>query len=75
MRYVAMVTAAEVSQTILALGGQKLRQKGSHARFGCACSRYRTTVPMHRGDLGVGLLKAIEKDLEPCFGQKWLLGG
>lgn len=34
-----------------------------------------TTVPMHPGDLGLGLLKAIEKDLSPClaFGLRWLL--
>ena len=34
----------------------------------------KTTVPIHGGDLGRGLLGAIEKDLEPCFGRKWLLG-
>jgi predicted RNA binding protein YcfA (HicA-like mRNA interferase family) len=68
------VTAGEVSAKILACGGKKLRQKGSHARFECACGKYKTTVPMHTGDLGRGLLGGIEKDLEPCFGKKWLLG-
>jgi predicted RNA binding protein YcfA (HicA-like mRNA interferase family) len=67
------MTASEVSATILAYGGVKLRQKGSHARYACACGKYKTTVPMHAGDLGRGLVGAIEKDLEPCFGKKWLL--
>jgi predicted RNA binding protein YcfA (HicA-like mRNA interferase family) len=67
------VKASEVTKKILARGGRKLRQKGSHARFECACARFKTTVPMHGGELGLGLLKAIEKDLEECFGQKWLL--
>ncbi len=68
------MTAGEVSAKILARGGTKLRQKGSDVRFECACGKYKTTVPMHGGDLGRGLLAAIEKDLEPCFGKKWLLG-
>ena len=68
------MTAGEVGKRILALGGSKLRQKGSHARFACACGTNKTTVPMHPGDLGRGLLGAIEKDLEQCFGRKWLLG-
>jgi predicted RNA binding protein YcfA (HicA-like mRNA interferase family) len=68
------VTAGEVTSAILARGGRKLRQKGSHMRFQCACGQNKTTVPVHTGDLGRGLLGAIEKDLEPCFGRKWLLG-
>lgn len=68
------MTAKEVVRTILSLGGRKLRQKGSHARYECACGGNKTTVPMHDGDMGRGLLRAIEKDLEPCFGSEWLLG-
>ena len=67
------MTAAELIAAILRRGGKKLRQKGSHARFQCACGGNKTTVPVHSGDLGRGLLGAIEKDLEPCFGKKWLL--
>lgn len=49
----------------------KVRQKGSHARF--QCDKCMTTVPVHAGeDLGKGLLRAIEKDLEPCLGERWL---
>ncbi|MBK6461906.1 MAG: type II toxin-antitoxin system HicA family toxin [Myxococcales bacterium] len=66
--------ASEVVAEILRRGGRKLRQKGSHARYECACGTNKTTVPIHPGELGRGLLGAIEKDLEPCFGKRWLLG-
>ena len=48
-----------------------LRQNGSHVRVRCAeCF---TTVPNHAGeDLGVGLIRAIERDLEPCLGERWV---
>jgi predicted RNA binding protein YcfA (HicA-like mRNA interferase family) len=32
-----------------------------------------TTVPVHAGDdIGPGLLRRIERDLEPCLGKGWL---
>jgi predicted RNase H-like HicB family nuclease len=32
-----------------------------------------TTVPVHAGeDIGPGLLRCIERDLEPCLGKGWL---
>jgi predicted RNA binding protein YcfA (HicA-like mRNA interferase family) len=68
------MTANEVIKRILGRGGRELRQKGSHVRLECACGRNKTTVPVHGGDLGRGLLGGIEKDLEPCFGKRWLLG-
>jgi predicted RNA binding protein YcfA (HicA-like mRNA interferase family) len=31
-----------------------------------------TTVPVHAGeDIGPGLLRHIERDLEPCLGKGW----
>jgi predicted RNA binding protein YcfA (HicA-like mRNA interferase family) len=37
------------------------------------CGRCVTTVPMHEGeDIGKGLLRKIERDLEPCLGKGWL---
>ena len=53
------------------MGCKELRQKGSHVRVQCGtCS---TTVPVHAGeDLGPGLLRAIERDLERCLGKGWL---
>jgi predicted RNA binding protein YcfA (HicA-like mRNA interferase family) len=47
------------------------RQRGSHVRV--RCGRCQTTVPIHRGqDLPPRLLRAIERDLEPCLGARWL---
>jgi predicted RNA binding protein YcfA (HicA-like mRNA interferase family) len=32
-----------------------------------------TTVPVHAGeDIGPGLLRRIERHLEPCLGKGWL---
>lgn len=45
--------------------------KGSHRRFKAgACA---TTVPMHKGDLKIGTLKGIERDMVPVFGEGWLV--
>lgn len=52
-----------------------VRQQGSHVRVECEAGRCRTTVPVHRGqDLPAGTLRAIERDLEPCLGRRWLQG-
>lgn len=52
-------------------GCLQVRQRGSHIRV--QCGKCVTTVPNHAGeDLGIGLLKKIEKDLAPCLGQGWL---
>lgn len=58
--------------TLLKLRGcQVLRQRGSHVR--ARCGKCFTTIPVHPGeDLGIGLLKAIERDLEPCLGKGWI---
>ncbi|MCK5796206.1 MAG: type II toxin-antitoxin system HicA family toxin [Deltaproteobacteria bacterium] len=48
-----------------------LRQKGSHVLV--QCEAYSTIIPVHaREELGRGLLRAIERDLEPCLGKGWL---
>ena len=55
-------------------GCKELRQKGSHVRV--QCGKCFTTVPVHKGeDLGKGLLRAIERDLEPCLGKGWINRG
>jgi predicted RNA binding protein YcfA (HicA-like mRNA interferase family) len=69
------VTSREVIRRLVALGARKLRQKGSHAFYRSACGRCSTVVPIHKGeDLGVGLLRAIQKDMAACYGDGWLLG-
>ncbi|MGH2696784.1 MAG: type II toxin-antitoxin system HicA family toxin [Actinomycetota bacterium] len=52
-------------------GCVQVRQRGSHVRV--RCGRCQTTVPIHRGqDLPPGLPRAVERDLEPCLGARWL---
>jgi predicted RNA binding protein YcfA (HicA-like mRNA interferase family) len=47
------------------------RQRGSH--FLIECGSCVTTVPVLAGeDIGPGLLRRIERDLEPCLGKGWL---
>jgi predicted RNA binding protein YcfA (HicA-like mRNA interferase family) len=55
------------------LGCRKVRQKGSHVLVQCPCGRHNTSIPCHTGeDLGPGLLRAIERDLESCLGKGWV---
>lgn len=55
------------------LGCEVVRQKGSHVRIKCGTCN--TTVPVHAGeDLGKGLLKQIERDLDSCLGTGWRKG-
>ena len=63
--------AKALLRLLSSFGCIELRQKGSHIRVRCGkCS---TTVPVHAGeDLGKGILRAIERDLEACLGEKWL---
>lgn len=58
----------------------KLKRKGCTITEGkkhtkVTCGTCKTTVPRHATDLGKGLLKAIEKQLEPCLGPGWLEDG
>ncbi len=63
--------AKELLRMLRRLGCAEIRQKGSHVRVRCGVCL--TTVPVHAGeDLGPGLLRAIEPDLEPCLGKGWL---
>ena len=69
--YSDLVTAKELRRLLRSLGCVELRQKGSHLRV--QCGRCHTTVPVHPGeDIGPGLLRKIERDLEPCLGKDWL---
>lgn len=66
--------AREVNREIESRGGEFVRQRGSHRMYVVALNGVvaRTTVPQHPGDIPVGLLRAIERDLEPAFGKRWL---
>jgi len=73
------VKARDIERRIEHLGGQLLRQRGSHRRWvarttlgdGREMVAY-TVVPKHPGDVPTGTLRAIERDLEPVFGRGWL---
>jgi len=62
--------SSEVIKVIERLGGERVRQKGSHVRM--RVGDCYTTVPVHTRDVPKGLLRAIERDLEACLGEGWL---
>ena len=74
-----MVKAREVNRKIERLGGVMIRQVGSHRRYMLAFTddtgteaKAATTVPQHAGDIPIGTLRAIERDLEAALGKGWL---
>ncbi|HEX9559824.1 MAG TPA: type II toxin-antitoxin system HicA family toxin [Candidatus Dormibacteraeota bacterium] len=69
------MTGQQILQRIRRAGCKPgpVRQQGSHMRIECDGGKCKTTVPVHRGqDLPAGTLRAIERDLEPCLGKRWL---
>jgi predicted RNA binding protein YcfA (HicA-like mRNA interferase family)/predicted RNase H-like HicB family nuclease len=65
--------AKDLRRILIAKGCVEIRQRGSHLRIECGSCV--TTIPVHPGeDLGPGLLRSIERDLEPCLGKGWLSG-
>ena len=60
------MTAKDLRRILMSFGCVETRQRGSHLRV--ECGRCVTTVPVHTGeDIGPGLLRRIERDLEPCL--------
>jgi predicted RNA binding protein YcfA (HicA-like mRNA interferase family) len=73
------VTAREVNRRIERLGGRMARQVGSHRRYVVTYTDVdgheataSTTVAQHPGDIPLGTLRAIERQLEAAFGKGWL---
>lgn len=65
------MTAKTLRRILKQWGCEEIRQRSSHIRVRCGTCL--TTVPVHAGeDLGPGLLRQIERDLEPCLGKGWL---
>jgi predicted RNA binding protein YcfA (HicA-like mRNA interferase family) len=64
----------EVNRIIEAKGGVHVRTKGSHRRYRVTANGVTasTSVQQHSGDIPKGTLGAIERDLEPALGKKWL---
>jgi predicted RNA binding protein YcfA (HicA-like mRNA interferase family) len=68
------MTARELRQILKAHGCVEVRQTGSHLRV--ECGKCVTTIPVHAGeDIRPGTLRAIERQLEPCLGRRWLRKG
>jgi predicted RNA binding protein YcfA (HicA-like mRNA interferase family) len=73
------VTPREVIRIIERNGAVLLRQRGSHRQYEVRMKHAdgteliaRTTVAQDPGDIRPGTLRAIERDLEPVFGNGWL---
>jgi len=74
-----VVRAREVNRRIERLGGLMARQVGSHRRYVVTYrdaagkeAHVATSVPQHKGDIPLGTLRAIERDLRPALGEGWL---
>ncbi|HLL68824.1 MAG TPA: type II toxin-antitoxin system HicA family toxin [Micromonosporaceae bacterium] len=68
--------AREVNRRIERLGGVEIRQRGSHRRYIATSPEgvtARTTVAQHGGDIAIGTLRSIQRDMEPVFGKGWLI--
>jgi predicted RNA binding protein YcfA (HicA-like mRNA interferase family) len=65
--------AADILRRIKDVGGAVVRQRGSHVRVTCRCGKNFSTVPDQGShDVPIGTLRAVERDLAPCFGKRWL---
>jgi predicted RNA binding protein YcfA (HicA-like mRNA interferase family) len=60
----------ELRAKLRKLNCAELRQSGSHLIVRCGVCQ--TVVPVHSGDVALGTLRAIERDLTPCLGEGWL---
>ena len=65
------MTARQLLWILRRHGCVEVRRRGSHVIVHCGGCR--TVVPVHAGeDPGVGLIRAIERQLETCLGKGWL---
>ena len=72
--YTAVAKVRELNRRIEALGGVMTRQRGSHRRYEVVSAegvRAFTVVPQHTGEVPVGTLAAIDRDLAPVLGKGW----
>ncbi|MBI2395757.1 MAG: type II toxin-antitoxin system HicA family toxin [Deltaproteobacteria bacterium] len=67
------MTAREVVRRLVDLDCAERAGKGSHRVFVSSQGRCRTVVPMHRGDIPNGTVRAIQRQMEHCLGKDWLL--
>ena len=63
--------ARELLQILRGYGCIQLRRNATHIVI--QCGHCKATVVEHKGEeIGKGLLRRIERDLEPCLGKGWL---
>ncbi|MDP4013141.1 MAG: type II toxin-antitoxin system HicA family toxin [Candidatus Nanopelagicales bacterium] len=74
------MNAREVNRRIESLGGVAVSQRGSHRKYRASRTlpdntviTAQTVVAQHRGDIAIGTLRAMERQMEPVFGKGWLL--
>ncbi|MPZ23140.1 MAG: addiction module toxin, HicA family [Dehalococcoidia bacterium] len=65
-----MLTAGGLRKVLRKRECVEVSQRGSHLKI--RCGECLSIVPVHRGDLGTGLLRSIERDFEACLGKGWL---
>ena len=64
------MTARIVIRMLREHGCELVRQARSHQIW--RCGNCQTVVPVHPGDIPIGTLRSIERDLEAGLGPKWL---
>ena len=61
----------QLRKLLRSFGCVEVRQVGSHLIV--RCGECQTTITVHKGeDYDRGLLRRIERDLEPCLGKGWI---
>lgn len=75
------LTVREVVRRIEKRGGYRVRTRGSHATYEVVkrdqqCGvvvRARAQVPVHRGEVAPGTVRAIQRQLQAVLGEGWLI--
>lgn len=66
-----LMTGKEIIAILLSKGCVIVRHRGSHVLV--RCGNCQAPVPVHAGQtIGRGLLRTIERQFEPCLGERWL---
>jgi len=65
------MTARQLLRILRRRGCVEVRRRGSHLIV--RCGDCQTVVPVHAGEtLKARLLRAVERQLEPCLKKRWL---
>jgi predicted RNA binding protein YcfA (HicA-like mRNA interferase family) len=65
----------EVIRALEDRGAVHVRSHGDHRRYTSECGKCHTSVDgKPSADVPTGTLLAIERDMAPCYGKRWLRG-